>query len=66
MATFKTKNGVKVTFDNNYVKNVDFSEKPPLLVFDDDLNLKEVNFDGYVISGRDKQEANDEDGHRTP
>ena len=44
---FMTKNGVKVTFDNN---NIRLKENaPPLLVTDKDGNLIEVNFDGYEI-----------------
>ncbi len=48
MAMFLTPNGVKVTFDNNIILGMEEGD-PPLLSFDNDKNLIEVNFDGYRI-----------------
>lgn len=48
MSSYVTKNGVKVTFDNNIIEGADFPKTPPFLVFKDE-ELTEVNFDGYLI-----------------
>ncbi len=48
MAMFLTPNGVRVTFDNNSILGME-ADDPPLLSFDKDNNLVEVNFDGYRI-----------------
>ncbi len=48
MAKFLTPNGVSVTFDNNSIFGME-EDDPPLLSFDKDKNLVEVNFDGYRI-----------------
>jgi len=47
MAKWITKNGVSVLFDNNFIEGME-EETPPLLVFEGE-ELKEINFNGYLI-----------------